>query len=127
MKDERGSIIMGWLVKIAAVIAIVGVIGFDLMAVATTKMSAADNATNAARIGAEAWHDSRGDVQAAYRAALAYAEEKGGAIDPADFVVEANGTVRVKVSKTATTMVFYRVGASKKWTNVVADGTARVT
>lgn len=127
MQRESGSIIMGWLIKIAAVITVVAVLGFDMVSVATTKMGAADTATNAARIGAKTYDDTHGNVQAAYRAALAYAEGKGGAIDPKDFVVEANGTVRVKVQKTATTMLFYRNGSTKKWATVVADGTGRPT
>lgn len=125
MHDERGSIIVGWLTKVTLVLTIVGVLGFDLISVATTKMSAADDATNAARIGADAWVDSRGDVQEAYSAALRYAEKKGATIEPGDFEVEADGTVHVRLVKTATTIVFYRNGTSKKWAHVVADGAGR--
>ena len=122
MSDERGSIIVGWLTKVAAVLTIVGVIGFDLISVATTRVGATDDAQQAARLGAERYADTRGDVQEAYAAALRYVEKKGGSIDPADFVVEDDGTVRVTIVKTATTLVFYRAGATKKWAHVVAVG-----
>lgn len=125
MHDERGTIIVGWLTKVALVLTLVGVMGFDLISVATTKIGATDDATNAARIGSEAWVDSRGDVQEAYAAALAYAEKKGASIDPADFSVEPDGTVRVRIVKTATTLLMYRNGTTKKWAHVVADGTGR--
>lgn len=125
MSDERGSIIVGWLTKVAVVLTLVGVIGFDLISVATTKVGAADDAQQAARMGAEAYADTRGDVQEAYAAALEHAEKHGGSIDPADFVVQQDGTVRVKVVKTATTLVFYRSGATKKWAHVVAEASAK--
>ncbi|HEX8001554.1 MAG TPA: hypothetical protein VF519_02545 [Mycobacteriales bacterium] len=125
MRDERGSIIVGWLTKVALVITIVGILGFDAISVATTKMSAADDAQQAARAGADAWVDTRGDVEEAYRAALGYAEKHGGSIDPKDFVVAEDGTVRVRVVKNATTLIFYRNGTTKKWAHVEADGASR--
>ena len=127
MQDERGSIIVGWLTKVALVLTLVGIVGFDLVSVATTRVSAADDATHAARAGATTYADTRGDVQAAYRAALSYAEERNGTIEPKDFVVEADGTVRVKVVKTATTLVLYRAGATRKWAHVIAEGAIRPT
>jgi hypothetical protein len=123
--DDRGSIIVGWLTKVAVILTLVGVVGFDLISVATTKMSAADDATNAARIGSETYIDTRGDVQRAYAASLRYAEKHGATIEPSDFEVEADGTVHVRIVKTATTIVFYRNSTSKKWAHVVANGDGR--
>lgn len=125
MSDERGTIIVGWLTKVAVVLTLLGVLGFDVISVATTKVGATDDAQQAARLGAERYADTRGDVQEAYAAALRYAEKKGASIDPADFVVEADGTVHVTVVKTATTLVFYRAGATKKWAHITADGSAK--
>lgn len=121
---ERGDIIVGWLTKITVFLALTGVLGFDLVSVATTKMSAADDAQNAARKAADVYQDTK-DVQTAYTAALDYVEERNGAIDPADFLVERDGTVRVTVQKTATTVVFYRTSKSKKWTLVKAEGSGK--
>ncbi|HEV2888857.1 MAG TPA: hypothetical protein VGX28_00615 [Frankiaceae bacterium] len=125
MSDERGSIIVGWLTKVAVVLTLVGIVGFDLVSVATTKVSASDDAQLAARAGAETYADTHGDVQEAYAAALRHAERHGGSIDPADFVVDPDGTVRVTVVKTATTLVFYRAGATKRWAHVVAKASAK--
>lgn len=126
-KDERGSIIVGWLTKVAVALVLVGIVGFDVVSVGAAKVSASDNATNAAREGVETYAQSKGDINRAYRAALAYAEEHGGTIDPADFVVEPDGTVRVKVKKTATTLLFFRTGATKRWTEVVGEGSVKPT
>jgi hypothetical protein len=124
--DDRGTIIVGWLAKLAIVLTVVGVLGFDMVSVAVTKVGAADDASNAARAGAVAYADSRGNVTTAYAAALAYAEQHDATIDPHDFVVQPDGTVTVKVVKTATTMVLYRSGTTRKWAHVVAEGSGRV-
>lgn len=121
---ERGDIIVGWLTKITVFLALVGVLGFDLVSVATTKMSAADDAQNAARKAADVYQDTR-NIDTAYAAALAYVEGRNGAIDPADFVVHRDGTVRVTVQKTATTVVFFRTSTSKKWTLVKAEASGK--
>jgi len=123
--DERGTIIVGWLTKVALLLTLVGILGFDVISVATTKMSAADNANNAAREGAQVYADTRGDVQEAYLAALDYAEEHGGTIEPDHFTVTDDGVVTVKITKTATTLVFYRNGATKKWAHVVAEASGK--
>jgi len=125
--DDRGTIIVGWLTKVALALTVLGVLGFDMVSVAVTKVGAADDASRAAKLGAVAYADSRGNVNTAYAAALAYAEEHNATIDPKDFVVQPDGTVTVKVVKTATTMVFYRTGATKKWAHIVAEGSGRVT
>ena len=125
MHDERGTIIVGWLTKVALVLTVLGIFGFDLVSVATTKMSAADDASRAASEAADVYADTKGDVAEAYAAALDYAEDHGGTIDPKDFVVDDDGTIHVKLVKTATTLIFYRNGTSKKWAHVVADGTAK--
>lgn len=125
MHGERGSIIVGWLTKVALVLTLVGITGFDLISVATTKVGATDDAMHAARAGADAWVSSRGDIQEAYAASLKYAEKHGGTIDPKDFAVDPDGTVHVKLVKTATTMLFYRNGTTKKWAHVEAEGRAR--
>ena len=121
---ERGDIIVGWLTKITVILVVFGVLGFDAVSVATTKMSASDDAQNAARKAADVYQDTR-DIQRAYATALAYAEERNGAIDPADFLVEPDGTVRVTVAKTATTVLFYRTGTSKKWTLISAQAASK--
>jgi len=123
--DERGDIIVGWLTKVAVLLTIVGVTGFDAISVATSKISATDTANQAAREGADMWAESHGNVQRAYDAALRYAEAHGATIDPADFHVEADGTIRVHLEKTATTLVFYRIGATKKWAHIEADGSGK--
>lgn len=125
MRDERGSIIVGWLAKVAIALTLVGIVGFDVVSVGVAKVSASDTATNAAREGVEAFTSSKGDINRAYAAALAYAEQQGGTIDPKEFLVERDGTIRVTVRKTATTLLLFRTGATKKWTDVKGEGAAK--
>lgn len=127
MRDERGSIIVGWLSKVALALVLFGIVGFDVVSVGVAKVSASDNAQNAAREGVEAYVASRGDINRAYAASLRYAEEHGGTIDPEDFLVHPDGTITVKVRKTATTLLFFRTGATKKWTEIKGEGSAKAT
>ena len=125
MRDERGDIIVGWLTKVAVAITLFGVTGFDAISVATTKVSAADDANQAAREGAQEWVDTHGNVQRAYAAAVRYAEKHNATIAPQDFRIERDGTVRVRLEKTATTLLLYRNGHTKGWAHIVADGSGR--
>lgn len=123
--NERGTIILGWLTKIALVIVIVAIPAFDAVSVGVARVGASDTAQNAAITGSEVWRTTRGDVQKAYEAAVDYAADHGATIAPEQFVVAPDGTVTVTVEKDATTLVFYRVGASKKWTHVVATASGK--
>jgi hypothetical protein len=124
-QNERGDIIVGWLTKVAVVLVLFGVTGFDAISVMTTKVSASDDANQAAREGAEAWSASHGDVQKAYDAAEKYAEKHNATVDPHSFVIDADGTVRLRLEKTATTLLVYRTGKTKGWAHVAANGSGR--
>lgn len=124
-KDERGDIIVGWLTKVAIVITLVGVAGFDAISVATTRVSATDDANQAAREGAQTWVDTHGNIQKSYDAAREYAEQHHATLEPKDFVVASDGTVTVTIEKTATTLVIRRNGKTKGWAHVVAHGSGR--
>jgi hypothetical protein len=123
--NERGSIIVGWLTKVTLAIVIVAIPAFDAVSVGVARVGASDTAQNAAITGSDVWRSTKGDVQKAYEAAVGYAGEHGATIAPEQFAVAPDGTVTVTVERDATTLLFYRVGASKKWTHIVATASGK--
>ncbi|HEU0131310.1 MAG TPA: hypothetical protein VFQ85_10020 [Mycobacteriales bacterium] len=122
--SDRGSVIVGWLTKVAVVLTLFGVVAFDGVSVMVANVSAQDTATAAAMAGADMWRPTQ-DVQKAYHAAVSYAEEHGATIAPEDFSIDPDGTVRVKVQKDATTLVLYRTKSTRKWAHIVATGSGK--
>ena len=117
LSGDRGDVILGWFSKIAIVLAIVGVIGFEATSIGVAHVQTQDLAKAAAREGSREWQRSR-DVQRAYQAADAVALADNGSIDPKEFIVAGDGSVTVTVQKEASSLVLYRIGATKKWTRI---------
>jgi hypothetical protein len=123
---ERGDVILGWLTKIAVLIAIVGVAGFDFISIGSSKLSATDDANSAAVAAVDAWEQSQHDVQLAYNAAVAYADEHGGRIPPKSFTIASNGTVNLVLVKEATTVAVRHIGPLRHLEMIRVHGTATV-
>jgi hypothetical protein len=124
MRGDRGDVLLGWFTKVALVLGLFGIVSFDAVSVGVAKMNAQDTAASAAAAGAEAWSESH-NLQRAYRAASAYADEHGGTIDPKAFSIDSNGTVSVRMDKDATTLLLYRTKTTKKWAHVSATAARR--
>lgn len=118
VRGDRGDIVLGWLTKLVVVLAVLGVIGFDLVALGVGRLQAEDRATAAARAAAGAWSGDK-DVQAAYEAALARLAEEGGGvddtIDPGSFTVAPDGTVTLTLRHTAPTLIIEKVAKARPW------------
>lgn len=125
---DRGDIVLGWLTKLVVVLALFGVLAFDLVALGVGRLKAEDRAAAAARAAVSSWSSSK-DVQAAYEAALAQVAEDGGAledtIDPSTFTVAPDGTVTLTLEHTATTLVVEKVSPARRWATSSVTTTAR--
>lgn len=120
---DRGDIVIGWLVKIVAVAALVGVLGFDGVSLGIAKLAVADTAATAAREANGALVDGA-TTQQAYNAAYEVTIE-GASTDrlPADkFMVGPGRTVTLTVERTSPTLVLHYIPRSESW--LVADATA---
>lgn len=115
--NDRGDIVLGWLTKLVVTLAVLGVIGFDLISLGTARFQAEDHAQNAVRAASEVYK-TPADVQAAYDAALAAVVEHGDTIDPNSFAVSGDGTVTLTVHRTATTMLVEKIGPLRAWADV---------
>lgn len=123
---DRGDIVLGWITRIVVVFAVAGVALFDAISVGTTYVNVSDQAANAAREASETW-DSTKSPQKAYESAVAAAtkSDDGNAVDPKSFRIDPDGRVHLRVRRTATTLVLYRVGPLRHWADVEGDGSGR--
>jgi hypothetical protein len=124
--DDRGDIVVGWLVRVVASVAVVGVLLFDAVSVGAAKMSVTDQAAQAARAASDSWL-TRHDQQVAFDAAWKAATEANPAntVDTKTFRVERNGTVHLTVERTAPTVVLQLVGPLRHWADVSSEGVGR--
>jgi len=118
--------VIGRLIKLAVVLGILGVVAFDAISVGTTAASLSDEGGYAARAASDSWLQAK-DIQHAYDAALAAATQQNAAdvIDVKTFVVDPDGTVHLRIARTARTLVLYRFSATRRWADVRRDASGR--
>jgi hypothetical protein len=123
---ERGDIVLGWLTKLAVIFGLGGIVLFDAISVGVASVNVADQGSYAARQASETWGATK-DLQKTFATASTVAAERDASnvIDPRTFRVDADGTVHLHISRTATTLVLYRVGPLKKLADVETDAKGR--
>ncbi|HEU4910752.1 MAG TPA: hypothetical protein VFV76_02530 [Actinomycetes bacterium] len=123
---DRGDIILGWLTKITAVLAVAGIGLFDAISIGTTAVNLADQGSYAAREASEVWQSTQ-SVQKAYDTAVEVAREQNGLneIDPTSFRIEQDNTVRLRISREAATLVLFRWDRTAKWAQLESDAEGR--
>jgi|GEM_PF-4131224 len=120
---DAGGVVVGWLVRLVAVFAVVGVLAFDGVSLGAAELSVTDTAAAAARAAAA---ELRGGAtaQQAYLAAQQEAVHDDGLNDvpAAQFLVGADRSVSLLVRRTPPTMVLHRIPGSDAW--LMAEATA---
>ena len=124
MTSDRGGIVIGWLTKLVAVLALAGLIGFDLVSLGAGRLRAEDQAQAAARAAVRAYGGPL-DLQASYEAALGEVLLEGGTIDPASYSVAPDGAVTLTLSSTAPTLLLHRVPVLASYADVERTVTRR--
>lgn len=112
---------LGWLTRLVLSLSLLGLVGFDGIAVAQAHFVAADHASSAASAAAETWQSSH-DLQRSYEAALAAVTAGEDTIDTASFRVAADGSVHLILHRTASTLWLWRISALKHVARVSAEG-----
>lgn len=120
---DRGDIILGWLTRLTAVLALFGVLGFDVVSLTKAHFTSEDRAQSAARTAASAWSGTR-DAQQAYDAALAEVLPLGDTIDAPTFAVGPDGSVTLTLRTVASTLVVEKVPPIRSWAEVATTVTA---
>lgn len=107
---DAGDIVVGWLVKLVAAFAVVGVLAFDGISLGIAQLAVTDTAAAAART-ASTELVSGATPQQAYIAAreTAVADAAVNALPEDMFLVSPEGAVTLTVVRTAPTLVLHLV------------------
>lgn len=113
---DRGDIVLSWLTKVVAVLAVAGIGLFDAISIGTTAVTLTDQGSYAAREASETWKDTH-NLQQAYNAAVAsaIAQNADNVVDAGSFRVDKDNTVHLTISREAPTLVLYRWGRTHEW------------
>src|SRR4051794_24086284 len=110
---DEGGMVLGWITKIAVTVALVGIVGFDAIALAQGHVRADDAAGHAAEEAATTYGANQ-DVQKAVLAARTAAAEDDMTVTAKDVKIFADGTVVVTVrAHIDTTLLRYVPGVTK--------------
>ena len=120
---DSGSIVLGWLTKLMAVLLLSGVVLFDFVSVGVARMSASDDANTAAQAASAEWLHTH-NVQLAYNAAAEAVTSPAERVLVRGFSITSDGSVHLLLRRDVTTLVAYRIGALKKYTVVTEAGEA---
>jgi hypothetical protein len=120
--SDNGSIVVGWLTRLVALFAVLGVLAYDGAILVVSNFGAADDATTAAGAAADTYQATR-NIQTAYDAAVKAVPSKD-VVETKTFTVDpTNGSVTLTIDRSPTTLWMHRIGALKKWTLVHQSGT----
>lgn len=121
-RSDAGLLVVGTGIKLLAVLAVVGVVGYDGISMVAAHMTAKDDADNAALAGNTVL-DHHGTPQAAYQAVLDYAAQHGDVVIPAGFALGPNNAVTVELRREARTFAAAHLPRIKDYTVVVVTST----
>lgn len=102
--DDLGLIVVSTLVKTVFWLAVVGLVGYDLISVAVTQFTVRNDAQQAAQIAHDTLRETK-SVEKAYAAVVAFATSNGDTVVPAGFSTGNHTTVTVELRRTAKTFV----------------------
>lgn len=119
--DERGDIIMGWLGQLLVVMAVIGLLGYELLSIAITTLTLDGDAEQVVDAAADAY-DRAESHDDALEAAQAEAEQRGAEV--LDLVVGPDQLV-VTVSKDTPTLFVHRIPGLEGTADVAATRRSR--
>ena len=120
---DRGDIVLGWLTKLAVTLAVLGVVGFDAIALGTAQFQAEDHAQTAARAAVESYRADK-NLQKAYDAALAEVAPDGDTLDAAAFTAAPDGSITLTLRQQVPTLVMEKIGPLRHYSTVLRTVTA---
>ena len=122
--DDRGGIVLGWLMRVTIVLVVIGVLAFDVFSLAYTNVTTVDDAGIVAGTGAQTLMENPGDVEAARSVSVAQAQDLDVRMRTKDWWVDEAGEVHVTVSRDAHTLALHYIPPLEKYLTVRAVGTA---
>lgn len=126
---DRGDIVLGWLVRVVLLLGLLALFVFEGLSLVTAKVSGTDMANQVAYEASESYLSTRGTEKARLKAARMAAETKAAEhaaeVVTNTFTVQEDGTVKLKIRRTATTLLIYRTKQTAALAVIVSDGHAR--
>jgi hypothetical protein len=123
--NDRGAVRASYITKLAVALAIIGVLGYDSVAVIATRISTEGDASNVANLASENWQNTK-NVTDAYAAAVQAAAPHHETVLKCStcFSIDQDNTVHVELTRTAHTLVFAHVGFLRHYTLINERGSA---
>ena len=121
VRGERGDIITGWLAQLLVVMAVVGLVGYEALAVAIPALTLDGDAEEVADAAADAYESTSSEASA-LEAAEAEAETRDAEV--VDLVIEEDG-VEVTVSRPTATLFIHRIPGLEGTADVAATTRSR--
>jgi hypothetical protein len=123
---DRGTTATGWVLRIGAVLAVLGVVGYDAGSIGAMHLRLDDTAADAAADARQVYSET-GDARRSFRAAVTTAKAQSASIvvPPTAFRVAPDGAVTLTLTDTAGTVLAHRVPWLQPYTVVSAVGTAQ--
>ena len=115
IRGEAGSIVLGWLVRLTVVLAAVGLVAFDAIAIGVARMGLVDGGEAAAREAQVVWARG-GGVELAKAKALEEAQREGITIVDSTLVMGRDGSISFDTVREVNTFLFGYIPGAKDWT-----------
>lgn len=119
--DETGGIVTGWLVQLVVIMAVIAVVGYEVISVAITAINLDDQAREVAIEAREVYRDTKRLDRATERAETAAETRDIELVE----VSADDDNVYVRVRDTAGTLIIHRISALDNVTHPTAQGRAR--
>ena len=120
---DSGSIVVGWLFKVALVLILFGIAAFDSVSVGSAHLTTSDDANSAASAAASDFQTSH-NIASALSAATDAITNPSETLVPGSLTIARDGSASVMVQRKITTLVMYRIGPLKKYTVIKIRGEA---
>jgi hypothetical protein len=104
--DQRGDIVTGWLLRLVVVMAVIGLLAYELLSVTVTGVSLDNNAREVARAARDEYRGDR-SLHQATTAAVEVARTHGVEVTA---VTEDGDVLVVDLQKTAPTLFVHHLG-----------------
>jgi hypothetical protein len=112
--------VTGWFTRVVVTLAIIGVLAFDGLSVVAAHFGASDDAQTAAQAASTASEKPGGNTAAA---AAQQSLSHGETVVPGSLQIGADGTVRLRVRRTARSVLLHLFPPTRKWAVVTEAGT----
>lgn len=116
---DRGSIVAGWLVKLTLILAVIVVVGYDVLAVTYNNVRTTENARAIAQEASSALYLRNAGYKQASLAAEAKAAALEMSLNPDDLIFHPDGSIEVTISSDVQTIAAHRIGPLEEYATAV--------